>query len=491
MRSIIVACLCIWCNACLAQSPLHFEPSYVVSSSPDLEKKFTSAYNKELLALGVNDRDQKAYIKERYKARHDFMMGMLSSGDFIVGTGLNSYVDSIYAIIAAANSDLYSDMCILISRSAIPNAFNTGDGFVVLNVGLLSRLENEAQLAFVICHESAHQMKNHVNRQLMAQAELYTDKDRKNQIQSILKSEYRVKSQLENFLLPGAMKSMRHSRKVEYEADSTGYEYYSKAGFQPEDAISVLQVLQTCDQEKYSGEINFRSMFSLNNLPFKESWISQEEESSLGVIVKEESELEDSLKTHPDCEMRIAALERLFPVGTSEVSLQPMRVKTFEQFSLTAECELIEGQLLLDNYGRAFHFAMQQWRAHPDLEYPVVRLSYILAKLAQCKKERTAGKYLSMPNPDYTDAYNSTLGFLWELGIEDSSKMSYWLLRERSENFKDTEIGYLSFVVSALGIGNFDEASSLCQEYITMFPDGKIKSEIEYIQSTLTTQSKK
>ena len=50
---------------------------------------------------------------------------------------------------------------VFVSRFVSPNAAIWQDGTLIINIGLLARLENEAQLAFVIAHEMAHYENSH------------------------------------------------------------------------------------------------------------------------------------------------------------------------------------------------------------------------------------------------------------------------------------------------------------------------------------------
>jgi Zn-dependent protease with chaperone function len=468
-----------------AQQLEAYEPAPVITDLPDLDKQLRDRYNKELAELSAPSKDQLSFIKSRYKARHEFMVELMKEGDFIVRTQLNTYVEDIYKRLLNSNPDLDPDIIILISRSAIPNAFNTGDGFVVINVGLLARLEYEGQLAFVLGHEIGHQAQKHVNKRLMTQAEIHTDKDRKKQINEILKSEYRVRTQLENFLLPGLMNSMRHSRSAELEADSLGYAWLRSASYHPYDAISLLELLDISDKEKYQEPANLEKFFQLQNVPFKKAWLVDESVSSLGAFEQESHELEDSLKTHPDCQARIVYLINKFPEELIPDAEEDNVDAVFQKLQIMAECEVINGLIQLGNYGRAFHYALQLANEQPKLEYPIARMSYILAQLSTLKKARTSGKHLSTKDYSYTDEYNTTLGFLWELGIKDSARLSYYLLRERNHDFKETEVGFTALIYSAYAMENKDETKELISEYKTKYPKASNNSAISELHNNL------
>jgi predicted Zn-dependent protease len=68
---------------------------------------------------------------------------------------LNPYVQRVFDHIRQANPQL-PPVQLVLSRNPEPNAHAVGNSTVMLNVGLLGRLENESQLAYILCHELAH-----------------------------------------------------------------------------------------------------------------------------------------------------------------------------------------------------------------------------------------------------------------------------------------------------------------------------------------------
>ncbi|RZK51413.1 MAG: hypothetical protein EOO59_15085, partial [Hymenobacter sp.] len=75
---------------------------------------------------------------------------------------LEPCVQRVFGQIKAANPQL-PPVQLVLSRNPVPNAHALGNGTVMLNVGLLAHLENEAQLAFILCHELAHVQARHMD----------------------------------------------------------------------------------------------------------------------------------------------------------------------------------------------------------------------------------------------------------------------------------------------------------------------------------------
>lgn len=130
----------------------------------------------------------------------------------------------------------------------IPNAFALGNGSVYVTRGLLNLLDDEAELAEVLGHEVAHVGYRHIGYSidqaigtglLLAVAEaIYSARkggtltDRQQQLVDA------ANSVVPSLVLNG------YSRSHEYEADSGGFEFMTRAGYDPQGAVRTFQHLQ-------------------------------------------------------------------------------------------------------------------------------------------------------------------------------------------------------------------------------------------------------
>lgn len=115
------------------------------------------------------------------------------------------------------------------------NAFALSNGSIYFNIGLLARIENEAQLAAVLGHEAAHFIERHSFRQRVSAKNLSAFA-----VSGIPFSSLAAISSISGF-----------SRDLEREADQKGYERLVKAGYDPHDAHKVFQRL--ADEVKTLG----------------------------------------------------------------------------------------------------------------------------------------------------------------------------------------------------------------------------------------------
>jgi predicted Zn-dependent protease len=107
------------------------------------------------------------------------------------------------------------------------NAFALPNGSIYFNIGLLARIENEAQLAAVLAHEAAHFIGRHSFQQRVSakNASAFA-------VSGIPFSSLAAISSISGF-----------SRDLEREADQKGYERLVRAGYNPNEAHKVFQQL--------------------------------------------------------------------------------------------------------------------------------------------------------------------------------------------------------------------------------------------------------
>ncbi len=119
-------------------------------------------------------------------------------------------------------------------RDPNSNAFALPSGGIYVNLGLLARLENEAQLAHVLGHEAAHVTGHHAARQ---------QQSRRRKVISAHLADLALMGTSVAYL-PFIASMAHYSRELEQEADSNGLDYLLAAGYDPEGSTQVFGVLR-------------------------------------------------------------------------------------------------------------------------------------------------------------------------------------------------------------------------------------------------------
>lgn len=129
------------------------------------------------------------------------------------------------------------------------NAFALPGGQIFITLGLLDKLQTEAQLAGVLGHEIGHVIERHFAQQMA-----------KNQLgQSLIVAVAAGSNEQNHSLMLAAvvnqMIQLRYGRKDESQADQWGLKLMEKAGFDPRAMIQVMEILKAAGGSGHELEI--------------------------------------------------------------------------------------------------------------------------------------------------------------------------------------------------------------------------------------------
>jgi len=146
------------------------------------------------------------------------------------------------------NSDCKVPFTIKVVEDESINAFALPGGFFFVNTGLILRADNEAELAGVMAHETAHVCARHGTRQA-TKAELANYMT----IPLIFMggwAGYGIQ-QAAGFLVP--MSLLKFSRSYESEADMLGLQYMYKTGYDPGSFVDFFEKIQALEKKKHGS----------------------------------------------------------------------------------------------------------------------------------------------------------------------------------------------------------------------------------------------
>ena len=168
-------------------------------------------------------------------------MRQAQGGDYILDSALADYVASVGDRLAAqAKRDLSYEFHVL--NDSVPNAWALPGGKIVVNRGLLTELNSEAELAAVLGHEIVHADAAHGARQqskgMLTQVGMMAA-----MIYGSSKADTATEQQIA-MLLPqiGAqLITTKYGRDAERESDLYGMRYMSAAGYDPKGAVELQE----------------------------------------------------------------------------------------------------------------------------------------------------------------------------------------------------------------------------------------------------------
>lgn len=179
-------------------------------------------------------------------------MRQSQGGDYILEPELTAYVQNVGSRLAAqAKRDLPYEFHIL--NDSVPNAWALPGGKIVVNRGLLTELNSEAELAAVLGHEIVHADAAHGARQQskgmltqvgMVAAMIFgssmADSEMGQQVAMIVPQ------------LGAQLITTKYGRDAERESDLYGMRYMSAAGYNPQGAVELQETFVRLSAERRS-----------------------------------------------------------------------------------------------------------------------------------------------------------------------------------------------------------------------------------------------
>lgn len=309
------------------------------------------------------------------------------------------------------------------------NAMATINEKVYVNVGLLARVKNEAQLAFIMAHELMHIINMHSVEQY---------KEIKREIGNVGQSNVSRKAdQIELF---------KHTMSVkhELEADSDGFHLYLNAGYNAQDAYEALKILKSADDELIQKQISAKilriSEGRYNDLlavikKGKIEDVEAKKEKKKDKKKDDDDENKDSkeqkeeLSTHPEIDDRLDKIEELIQnYNTKSTSEFIINQKLFEDIKSESLDIVNNSYNKTSDFGSAFMIYSSLILEGNTSDDNFEQLAYSLFGIIHDRKFNYSyelNKYMSHEDSVFVSFYRqSTLSELtvWSLSVLDSLK---------------------------------------------------------------------
>lgn len=426
---------------CYSQAITEYKPVKYTGDSVYLDEK---KYKSTVVINGLSALPKKAQdeILDFYYYRQKSLLDDVHKHHFIEDEAFTVYMQFIFNEILTSNGLDKSKFKLRIARYPVPNATCDGSGNISFYIGLLKKMETEAQIAFILSHEIAHQLLNHVDSKVMEAVKFKYSKELKEELKEISKMEYGFGEKYLEYMKNVAYDSKKHHRDQESSADSLGLELLLKTRYNPWESLRVMDILDSCEVDTFT--IDYARYFHSQSHPFNPAWIAKTK--TLGFGNKDAFNLsEDSLKTHPDCDKRWDLLKatlknRNIPIASDRDFIQS-RDKLEE---IRDACRFEELQYLLDfeMYGILVYYGLNLCREEPDDAMPYVTVAKSLNLLANAMKEHTMHEHVIKPSPDLSEYENQLLRLLDRVSIEDLKNINSTFLNMFKDKFYTSSENY-------------------------------------------------
>lgn len=470
----LLTILCAFSSRLLAQpSNLH---SVLKTDSAYLKKELKAAEDRLKADQEKADGEFKKYIKEIYKERFDYIKSCFEANAIVSDPEAVAYLQQITNEILQHNPSLQAlQPRFLLYKAWWPNASSLGEGTILVNIGMIYKVRNEAQLAFILCHELAHLYKNHSEDAIQQYVHTYYDKDFQKELKRISKQEYEKNKKLKELEKSIRFSDHRHSREKETEADATAVEFLKNTRYRLSEALSGLAMLDSIDNDKYNVEPALKQYFNAAAFPFKAAWTKEEESFFGGAKITIDEKIKDSLKTHPDCQKRVLNITETVNRNNKPGTVENLDATAFTTWQRRYDFEVIafaydRGFISLAMYG-----ALQTLSQYPDDPWLLALIGNAWHDLYVAQKKHELSKYIDLPSPYQEKKYNDFLVFLQNLSLSDIAQINYHFLEGKKEKGLPQEDYVYALIRSKEDAAKPTEKDQWIQYYQTHFTNPRYK----------------
>lgn len=454
MKRISFSLFIIFALMQLHAQDLNFQP--LKSSGKLPETLFTSSttkYKSDLKDIkdneeGLSKNEQKSFYLET-NFRID---ALLQSGKVLFNDPIGLYINDVVDEILKDDPELRKQLHFYAVKSPFPNAFTTNDGIILVNVGLMNRLDTEAQLAFILCHEIAHFKAKHIIKGYALSVRLKGGKRGDAHL-----------SDIDKLILKN-----NYSQENERMADSIGFELFRETSYSTETLPAVFDILKVAHEPHLFPSNPFSAVenpywqpdFSPPPPPAKKEERLEEVEDEMEELRKEstddltdkkkrkkeidefkEEELqEETFSTHPSPnERKELIIRQLIAANHPGEASFLVSVPTFLNCKQMAAYEVCRMFLLEGAYFDALYEAVSLLESSPDDPYlneVVIKSLYGIAKYRN--------NLASVPSfIDYENLPNTPRNFHYHLASNRHGARFYVMLalaktRDFIERFPET-----------------------------------------------------
>lgn len=359
-------------------------------------KKYLSIINEKQLEKVEGPYASK--IKKIYKDRDVKMTEAIEDSVYFFNPILKENLDAILQSVYIA-SDAYiehNDFYFFVKNSTLPNAGCYGDGSYEISLGLFNLYDTDDELAFVICHEIAHDILDHSFRKINNIVSELNSKETKQKIKTIERNKYgqtRASLALINELNTDFLS---HSKEVESQADSLGFVLFQKTRYNPVKALTALRKLKTEEDRFFNFPIHLDSVFNFKTYPFKSFWLEEEM-----TIFNTEEKIDDfkmsseDEETHPEIDFRIKQLEEQFTIVDNQHS-ENNYLKSISEISIS---QSIVSSIDSNSYDLAMYQLIRKYNlGFITEEFYVSAMATVLTKVYKAKINHELGSYVPRKN---------------------------------------------------------------------------------------------
>ena len=355
---------------------------------------------------GTSKKDRKA--QEEFLLKSNFRTdALLKSGRVLFNDEVSNYVNRIADNILRDQPELREQLKFYVVRSPVVNASATNNGFVFIHMGLLSRLENEAQLAFVLCHEIQHFVKKHPINRYVESANI----GRKKGTYGHLSYNDKILAQ------------SNYSKEQELEADLLGFQLMKNTGYDLNEIEGLFDILLLSDQPAVGKDFD-KTFFDTPYLQFPDSFFNDVE------AYEKPEDYDDSESTHPNIAKRREQINSARPANNnSEGQKFIIGEETFARVLRLVNYDLCDHFLRDRQYQQTIYHAWNLLQDEPENTYLKKTIAKAMFGFIQYFYSTEGKGVVVRPNEVFGPA-QQVFHAVYKLGIAQSLAHSTLFIRD-------------------------------------------------------------
>ncbi len=387
------------------------------------------------------------------------LRALFLEGNVYYGDTMTAYIRKVFDKLLENDQPLRSKLHLFVTRFPTPNAITWQDGTILVNLGLIMRCKNEAQLAFILAHELTHYKMQH---SLMA---FVRDKNAqpKTTASSIAQIPYQDNDELV--------------------ADSVGLVLLRKAGYNTEQAIRALELLE---ENSPPNPLNMLEMLNSDKSKLsKKDFCSG---TSAAFYMASPTIGSNNKKTISIAE-RIKFLRRCIKKDDNAETLYFFGIEQLEYIKKVAVYENIENCNMRGDFFRGAYEALWHLQEEPQNRFfarkAAEALVTILAYSKNSKAANLATESKMLNEPDLGLFYC----FLCAKPDNEIQQITFGVIEKLNNNFSEKDEDMLFYLAFAKEIYNgLDMTKAAYQEYLELFPKGR---QAAYVKNRLNPPNAK
>ncbi|MDQ3073457.1 MAG: M48 family metallopeptidase [Bacteroidota bacterium] len=302
--------------------------------------------------------------KDQFYLQSNFVIDeLLLSGLVVYNDPVSLFAGKVLDELLKNDPELRSELEVYVVKSSEVNAFTTNNGIILITLGLISNLENEAQLAFILSHEVVHYIKQHSLTGYIENENIQRGR-----------GVYRQTSNSDKLLAKST-----YSKSQEKEADLEGFDLFLKSSYDLNSIDGVFDVLRYAHVpfDVVPFDISF---LETDYFKFPEDYKLEQTQTI------EADEEEDEYGTHPGVPVRQEALDELLQEANRKGGRKYIvGQEEFETVRKISRFEIINTMITHRNYEAALYHTyllLLQDTGNAYLKKNIVRCLYGITKYA-------------------------------------------------------------------------------------------------------------